>query len=299
MSSGVSDRIRMQVPLYFLEDYQLFITFIEKYYEWLYREDGLSIEELASIKENIDKWVKTDFDLYKTTKDPKYLILDKNDGFINLIQDFNRNTNAGAVIENHVERTHLEREYLPFVTSDGYTMMINDGRWFDVARNDEEYFQLWMEQFGFQVQERRQVRALQQLFTSDKDGFFTSNKKAFIIGGDGGTEYIQVDNLRLIKLLKRINEMKGTKASMELFFRLFFRESIDVIYPKDSLIYIDGSAPHIDTLQVLRDDDKYSEYSIVIKLNEDVDHYADFINNIFNVFVAPSGFNIIFEKREG
>ena len=64
------------------------------------------------------------------------------------------------------------------------------------------------------------------------------------------TLYSGVDKRKLIKNVKSLYRAKGTKRASELFFRLLFNESAEIIYPKEQMLRVsDGDW---DTRTVIR-----------------------------------------------
>ena len=98
------------------------------------------------------------------------------------------------------------------------------------------------------------VQNIQQLLDyPDPDktiqGFLTKFRNSFL-QTIPDTLYSGVDKRKLIKNVKSLYRAKGTRRASELFFRLLFNESADIIYPKEQMIRVsDGDW---DTRTIIR-----------------------------------------------
>jgi hypothetical protein len=97
--------------------------------------------------------------------------------------------------------------------------------------------------------------------------------------------------------MKHIYSIKGTEASMKIFFRLYFDEEVTIHQPKSMIAVVDDNWV-LDGIQVLRDDELYQEFSYVIIVSKDLEFYRDIFKLIYMKMVHPSGFRVALIKSE-
>jgi hypothetical protein len=94
-------------------------------------------------------------------------------------------------------------------------------------------------------------------------------------------------NPRLIaKLFANFYREKGSANSAKLFFRGFFDEEVDIVYPKNNMFIVNESRLGPDSLKYIQDDKRYQIHSILIRSGVSLAKWE----TLFKRFVHPSGF---------
>lgn len=252
-----------QVPEDYKRNAQMFLLFIKKYYDWMYRKEGLSKEEVSLIRDNPSTYLDADIvslatnnfstQRYKQTIDE--LIIDKN---ITL--------NSGRISDDIEQDYMLESEEEIFITADDeYFADAND---VSVRSHDFNpvFLDNWFRNFNFPV-----------------------------VGNDGLN---RVDYSLLVSLLKHINAVKGTQKAIELFFAIFLNidsSQVTVYIPKFEISTIDDNFVPDGTDQ-LRDDYYHDEYSYVIRTPYDPETYRSTFETIYLKYMHPAGFKVFLEQ---
>lgn len=78
---------------------------------------------------------------------------------------------------------------------------------------------------------------------------------------------------------------KGSKYSIEWFFRAFFNEDVEVIYPKRNIFNIGESQIGPDSLRYITDNKLYQTFAILLKTGRSISEWKD----IYKLFVHPAG----------
>ena len=106
--------------------------------------------------------------------------------------------------------------------------------------------------------------------------------------GNGLTASSFFDQPRLMaRLLGRFYQAKGTRNATEGFFRGFFNEEVDVVYPKVDIFIVGESEIGFDSQKRLIDNRRYQVLSILIRSGLSVTDYE----NLYKKFVHPAGFH--------
>ena len=112
-----------------------------------------------------------------------------------------------------------------------------------------------------------------------------------IIGeiGNGLTQASFFDKPRLMaRLLGNFYQQKGTKPAAEGFFRGFFGEEIEVIYPKKDIFIVGQDEIGFDSQKFIQDARRFQIFSILIKSGLSVSDYEE----LYKRFVHPAGFHL-------
>tara|TARA_B100000035_G_scaffold314650_1_gene331600 strand:+ start:6657 stop:7625 length:969 start_codon:yes stop_codon:yes gene_type:complete len=80
--------------------------------------------------------------------------------------------------------------------------------------------------------------------------------------------------------------VKGTKFSAERFFRTFFRDDVEIEYPKNNLFVVGQSEIGLDSLDVLQDGALYQVLSVLVKAPISIATWE----KLYRRFVHPAGF---------
>jgi len=85
--------------------------------------------------------------------------------------------------------------------------------------------------------------------------------------------------------LNELYKVKGSRNSIEAFFRLFFQSEVAVEYPKEEIfrVGIDFIGP--ESIRFIQDYKRYQTYSILIKVGLGVSQYRE----LYKKFVHPAG----------
>lgn len=78
---------------------------------------------------------------------------------------------------------------------------------------------------------------------------------------------------------------KGSEKSLKEFFRAFFGQEVEIVYPKNNLFIVGESRVGTDSLRYIQDYAKYQLYSIVLRVGLGVDQYKD----LYKKFIHPAG----------
>lgn len=95
-----------------------------------------------------------------------------------------------------------------------------------------------------------------------------------------------VDPQLVANLLSNFYKIKGSLYSAEGFFRAFYGEQPQVVYPKNSLFIVGQSEIGPESLKVIQDGALYQVLSVLIRSGIPISKWRD----IYKSFVHPSGF---------
>lgn len=255
-----SERIESQLPKHYKEYYPRFIKFIQCYYDWLHRGSGLSASEVDALKADTS-WLKTNIDSFIETGSLKNI---ENSDVETAIIQMGLVQAPGNEVDMMVPYHMLDNISDEFITADGEYYATSAGE--NINSNDysDDEIDSWLDTLGYS-------------FTTDI------------------TNLNPVDRLLLVRLLKHIYNIKGTEKSIELFFSMYFGETVQVYYPKNDIAVIDDNFV-LDDLKYIRDDDYYNEYSYVIKVQQDPSVYQDLFNKVYLKHIHPAGFKVFLIK---
>lgn len=266
-------RIRDLVPEHYLGDYPKFVLFLEKYYEWLYRDGSMSSEERQILLETPD-WLGVDVSKYLKTGQQKN-ILSQDEVSQAVVSEFSALIPPGAASKN-IHRNHLlERNFAEIETLDGFVVHDIENKTVETPNTETMRIQEWVSDQGYYLP----AQAI-------------NNRK--------------IDEILFVRLIKSMHLIKGTAKATELFFHLFFNEDIAANNPKDgkpfwkprvSITTIDDIRHKIDHIDnTLRDDNFYNEFSYVVYVTEDYSHYRDLFENVYLQYIHPAGFKAFLQK---
>lgn len=268
MSSPI-ENIRYAVPEYFNEEYPRFVKFVQDYYAWLYRNGGFTRDEVDIIK-NEENWFVDNIEKYVRTKDIRYVSSgDEQSQELAIIRASDRN-NPGKFSDEFMSSYHMDRVFEFFETADGEHFDAADAT-FDAPRRTDEYIRAWTESLSF-----LDPKTLAE--TQDLDKFL------------------------LIRLLKYIYKIKGTKKAIELFFNIFLDTpvsitdgTLDIFLPKRQLSIIDDNFVP-DGNNTLRDDEYWNEYTYVIRIHDPTGVAETLFNEFYYRYIHPAGFKAVIEN---
>lgn len=97
----------------------------------------------------------------------------------------------------------------------------------------------------------------------------------------------------MVRLLSEFYRSKGTQLSVEQFFKAFFNEEVEVIYPKRDIFILNGSMIGPQSLKKIQDDRKYQIFSILLKVGMSLSDYEF----LYKKMVHPAGFYLAAETE--
>ena len=132
-------------------------------------------------------------------------------------------------------------------------------------------------------------RQINQLFVLRDPDQVDLDKLDYILQevGNGLKSSSFFDNPRLMtSLLTNFYQVKGTRSSIEGFFRGFFGQEITVEYPKRNIFVVGESEIGYESEKFVQDNALYQIFSILIKSGLSTSSY----NDLYLKFVHPAGF---------
>lgn len=259
-------RIKELLPEHYQDSAPRFIQFLDKYYEWLYRSSGMSDSEIADLK-NDTSWIERDIDKFIATGQMKYIdqtsdstVLDSS------LVVLNNTANPGGTSASISNNYMLDDDFKGYLTSDGQVFQDTNDVSVELSTVENKVLDSWFNSMGLDRIKRYRMDALDN-----------------------------IDQVLMLSLLKHIYAIKGTEASMKLFFRLYFNEEVTVYQPKSQISVIDDNWI-LDDVQVIRDDELFQEFSYVIIVNNELDSYKDIFRLIYMKTIHPSGFRVALVK---
>lgn len=107
--------------------------------------------------------------------------------------------------------------------------------------------------------------------------------------GDGLDHTQFAANPRLMaKLVSALYRAKGTQISAEQFFKSFYNEAVEVVYPKYNLFVLNSSLIGPQYLHFIQDDKRYQIFSVVLKTGLSISDYE----KLYKKFIHPAGWHL-------
>ena len=80
---------------------------------------------------------------------------------------------------------------------------------------------------------------------------------------------------------------KGTKFAIEWFFRSFYNEDVEVLYPKENIFKVSDTDSKIgpESLRFLTDDKLYQTFALLVRVGVSISEWKD----VFKLFTHPAG----------
>lgn len=132
-------------------------------------------------------------------------------------------------------------------------------------------------------------RQVNQLFVLRDPDQVDLDKLDYILQeiGNGLKSSSFFDNSRLMtQLLSRFYRVKGSRSSIEGFFRGFFGQEVNIEYPKKNMFIVGESQIGYESLRFIQDNALYQIFSLLIKSSLSTSTY----NDLYLKFVHPAGF---------
>ncbi|CAM0000260.1 head closure Hc2 [Vibrio phage K469] len=175
------------------------------------------------------------------------------------------NLTPGRASQELLGNRLLEREFESFVGLDGLEFEFSDGRKFETSVDNSQFKDSWLDDLG----------------------------SPFTSAGTGNTLALRdVDKTRLVKQLAHIYSIRGTTKAAELFFNLYHKGAVEVTLPRDNISKIDHNFT-LDGNDTIRDDQRYSEFSYVIRVKEFIGtEVLQELIEVYKEYIHPSGFGL-------
>ena len=108
------------------------------------------------------------------------------------------------------------------------------------------------------------------------------------LGGGLKTGENFTDRRYALTRLADLARLKGSRFSLEEFFRLFFQQRAEVEYGKESMFLIGDSASQIgiDSIKFIQNNELFQTFGLLVKTEISVDTWSE----LYKKFVHPSGF---------
>lgn len=269
---------KYETPLYYQNEYPLFLEFMDTFFNWLYRQQGFTEEEILAYLADTSSWLDT-------TSDETPL-----QQLINL----KLRKTPGQAAKDYLADKFLTRTFESMFALDAEELTDVDGRPLFTPEDKNEQIDAWYKDFGFQRTVDKSFPEFGSFVPDGSDSMITSDGDTFSVYIDG-TKRRTLDHPRWLKLLKHIYRIRGTKKSIELFFWIYFGCPVTVFYPKDDIGGLDATFD-LDGETGLRDDYYYDEYTYVIKVPGDVSDFEGVFERVFRQHFHPTGFNVFLES---
>lgn len=254
-----------QLPRHWRENAGDLIRFMQLYYEWLYRQSGMTPEEYKLLDET-DSWFGVDIDKYQQTKRLRYLTAgDSDNKMAAMVQESNTRA-PGAELDALGDEIDLDHDFSPFMTADGDLFEDSNGRVEESKIRNPGILEMWTKLYG--------------------------GVPIFNAGGIN-----TFDPALFVRLLKHLYDIKGTYKCTKLFFEIFFGEKVEIKTPKFSIAIIDGGFTPDKKDSVIRDDRYYQEFSYVIATSKDPSEYIDLFDSVYKQYLHPAGFACFIEHE--
>ena len=103
-----------------------------------------------------------------------------------------------------------------------------------------------------------------------------------------GESYFQgfKDKRAAAKISSSLYKSKGSKLSIQQFFRTFYQQDPEIVYTKENIFKLNDSKIGPDSFRYITDDKLYQTYAILIKVGIPITDWKE----IYKLFVHPAGF---------
>ena len=135
------------------------------------------------------------------------------------------------------------------------------------------------EGFSYIIQGLYQVKDIDSVQLAQLDSIFRE------IGNNRQSADFFANPRFVAKVIASFYKAKGSKISAEGFFKAFFGEEANIIYPKRDIFIVNESAIGPDSVKYIQDAQRYQIHSILIQSGLPVSKWRD----LFKLFVHPAG----------
>lgn len=284
MSKDLNDGnigVKYQTPLFFQNEYPLFIEFMDTFFNWLYRQNGFTEEEILSYLANTSEWLEVHSD-----KSPVEQLIDRK-----------LRKTPGTVAKDYISDKFLVRTFEDMMALDAEVLLDSDGRPLIAMEDKNASIDSWYEDFGFQRTVDKTFQEFGSFAPKDAEKLKTSDGDDFSVYIEG-TKRRTLDHTRWLKLLKHIYRIRGTKKAIELFFWIYFGCPVSVYFPKEEIGGLDDNF-ECDGATGMRDDYYYDEFTYVIRVPGEVADFEGVFERVFRQHFHPAGFTVFLESSRG
>lgn len=262
MRSELAKYVVTQLPAHFIEENPRFIALLQLYYKWLYRKEGMSRAEIDDFLSSELSW-KNNLSKFVSTSD--YRFFNSDNDYAKIIMGIVGQMEPGNWSNRVQSQYLLEREYELFVTADEEVFTDNDLATLESPFMLDWAIETWSNRFNHKPELKSNLL-------------------------DRHSE------VSLLRVLKHLYSIKGTKKCVELFFNIYFNEQVEVFYPKFDICVIDDNCIP-DSNKRIRDDNIYQEYSYVIYVSRDPELYMKTFEEVYMKNFHPGGFKVTILKK--
>lgn len=143
-----------------------------------------------------------------------------------------------------------------------------------------DYMERDHEGFSYVIQTLYQARSISDNTLEQLDNVL------FEIGnGTQGGDFF-ADSRNVAKLFSTFYRLKGSKLSAESFFRAFYGEEVEVVFPKNNMFIVNDSRIGSESLKFIQDDKRYQIHSVLIRSGVALGVWE----SLYKTFVHPAGF---------
>lgn len=135
------------------------------------------------------------------------------------------------------------------------------------------------EGFSYYIQGLYQARDLDTTSLRSLDNIFRE------IGNNTQSADFFADPRFISKVISSFYRAKGSRISAEGFFRAFFGEEADIVYPKRDIFIVNESRIGAESIKYIQNAERFQIHSILIKSGVPLSKWKD----LFKLFVHPSG----------
>jgi hypothetical protein len=120
----------------------------------------------------------------------------------------------------------------------------------------------------------------------------------FLLGRTNFTD--PADSRAALKINNTLYRSKGSKFSLEQFFRMFFATDVEVVYTKSNVFIIDESEIGAESQRYITDDKLYQTFALLIRTSLAFTDWKE----LYKLFVHPAGMYVgaevsLVTQREG
>lgn len=143
-----------------------------------------------------------------------------------------------------------------------------------------DYMEKDHEGFSYVIQTLYQARSISDNTLAEL------NNVLFEIGnGTQGGDFF-ADSRNVARLFSTFYRLKGSKLSAESFFRSFYGEEVEVVFPKNNMFIVNESRIGSESLRFIQDDKRYQIHSVLIRSGVALRTWQA----LYKTFVHPAGF---------
>lgn len=270
--------VKYETPLFYQNEFPVFIEFMDTFFNWLYRQQGFTEEEILAYLADTGGWVNPN-----TDQSP-----------IEQLIDIKKRKTPGAEAKDFLEDKFLTRTFENMMALDFEDLLDVDGRPLISMEDKNERIDDWYADFGFQRTVDKSFLEFVKFVPVGSDSLVTSDGDTLSVYVEG-TERRTLDHVRWLKLLKHIYRIRGTKKAIELFFWIYFGCPVSVYYPKEAIGGLDDNF-ECDGATGMRDDYYYDEFTYVIRVPGNVSDFEGVFDRVFRQHFHPAGFTVFLES---